>query len=100
MAYNDTTNLSQQVAQTLVRGQSVGFLTDVLVLPATTKAGLKAAIMAVAVPNDQVNLKIAILRALDFDPNITDAAIASADTVAGLIALTGVTGATGSTILE
>lgn len=100
MPHNDQTNLAIQVAETLTRGQKLSLITDAIVLAATTRQGLIDAINAVPTHNELTNLKIEISKVLRYDPNITDAAVSSATTAAGLIALTGYSGLTGSALLD
>ncbi len=85
--HNDTVNLSQQVVTTLNSANALSFLTDAGVAAADTKQGLKNFIQSIKVHNDQENIKQLLMRALDFDSNITDANILSLTTVDGLIAL-------------
>lgn len=88
--HNDAENLALQATSTLNRANSLGFLTDATVAAADTKVGLKMAIDAVVVHVGQENMKLLLKKAIDSDPNITDAAVLNLTTVAGLIALTGI----------
>ncbi len=87
---NDNENLLYQVASTLNRTNSLGWLTDATVTAADTRQGLINAINAVSVHNDQENLKLGLIRAINVS-GLVDADILSLTTVAGLIALIPVT---------
>lgn len=100
MSQSDVQNLAYLVANTLTRGDQLDFLTDAIVAASADRADLIARINAVATHNDQENLKKLISNAIMLDPGITDAAIPALTTVAGLIALTGVTDALGTEILD
>lgn len=100
MPHNDTLNLSDQVLTTINRTSGMSFLTDATIASADTKQGLKDAINAVKVHNDQENWKIMLTRALDFDSSITDANILSLTTVAGLVNLLGLPANSSIEVLE
>jgi hypothetical protein len=100
MAQTDVYNLAFQVANTLQKGANLSYITDAIVAASADRADLIARINAVAAHNDQANLKQLIANAIMKDPGITDAAIPALTTVAGLIALTGVTTTTGTEILD
>ena len=89
--HNDEVNLATQVAQSITRGAALGYITDAIVSASTSRQSLINNINAVATHNDATNFKILISNVINRNPNITDAAVNSATTVAGLLTLVGIT---------
>jgi len=88
VTHADTYQLSRQVGGSVNRAGVTTLLTNATVQAADTVAGLGTAINAAVVHADQINYKNRIVSALSRDAGITNAAVLSLTTVAGLTALT------------
>ncbi len=88
--HNDVENLNYQVVSTLNRANTLGLLTDAGVAAADTKQGLINFVNSITLHNDQENLRLSVVRAINAS-GIVDADVLSLTTVAGLIAVMPVT---------
>lgn len=87
----DALALSREVGANIQLAADNGFLSDAVILPLTTTAGLIAAVNSAVVSADREPMRARIVSALNkgiASGEITDAAVTAADTVAGLRALT------------
>lgn len=90
MPHNDTMNLALQVYTTFQRAEELGFLTDSGVAAADTKAGLINFVNGVSgIHAEMENWRPEIIRSINRS-GLADADIAGLTTVAGLLALLGV----------